>query len=406
MKQSRGSRPNLKLILPLAVVAVSAIITVVMIRARPEVETRQRVTPPPLVRVVTVQLQDLQLSVHTQGTVAPRTESTLVPEVSGRVMSVSPSFAAGGFFERDEVLLTIDRADHEAAVASARSLVAQAELRYAREEEEATMARQDWQALGSGAATSLTLREPQLAEAQAALAAARATLARAERDLERTRIRAPFAGRVRRKSVDVGQVVTRGAPIGVIYSTDVAEIRLPLPDEELAYLAIPLGYRGETGGAADLAAAPQVILRGTFAGRQHEWTGRIVRTEGELDPQSRMVHVVAQVDDPYGRGSDDPDRPPMAVGMFVAAEILGHTVRDVVVIPRAAVRGDDRVLVADDDARLFFRQVGIVKYEREMVIIDSGLNAGDRVCLSALDASVDGMQVRTVDDAPPPEDSL
>ena len=383
----------LKVVLPIFVIGIGAAIGLAMIWSRAEPEKRRVEPLVPLVRVHHVVLQDVRLKVNSQGTVSPRTESVLVPEVSGRIIEVSPSFASGGFFEAGGLLLRVDPHDYRQALVQARSAVAQAELRRALELAEAEVAREEWTELGEGSATPLTLREPQLAEAEAALAAAHAAAEQARRNLERTEIRAPYAGRVREKLVDLGQFVARGAPLATIYAVDYAEIRLPLPDSDLAFVELPLGYRGEQ----DDASGPEVVLQANFAGRVHEWRGRIVRTEGVIDPKSRYVHTVARVRDPYGRG-DDPDRPPLAVGMFVKAEILGRSVEDAAVLPRAALRGDGRVLVVDADERLRFRAVGILRSTRDEVIVSSGLNDGDRVCLSTLAAVTDGMRVRIVED--------
>ncbi len=234
----------------------------------------------------------------------------------------------------------------------------------------------------------MTLRIPQVAEAEAALASARAALVRAERDLERTRIRAPYAGRVREKNVDLGQYVTPGTPLARIYAVDYAEIRLPLPDADLAFVDLPLVYRDAESGKS----GPEVILRSEFAGRTFQWRGRVVRTEGEIDPRSRMVHAVARVKDPYGRG-EDPNRPPLAAGMYVEAEIIGHRVEGVVVIPRTALRERDRVLIVDEDDQLQFRKVDVLRISEDRAVIASGLSEGDRLCLTNLVAVTAGMRV-------------
>jgi RND family efflux transporter MFP subunit len=311
------------------------------------------------------------------------------------VIGVSPAFAEGAFFEKEQVLLEVDPHDYRQAVVRARGEVARTKLALAREEAEAEVAREEWEDLGAGeAATALTLREPQLEDARAAVASAEANLTTAQRNLERTRIRAPYAGRLRRKNVDVGQFVTVGSPVATIYAVDYAETRLPLPDDELAYLDLPLHYRGET----KRQKGPRVTLEADFAGKTYEWTGEIVRTEGEIDPGSRMVHAVAQVKNPYGRG-DDPDRPPLAVGLYVEAEIQGVTARDVAVLPRSALRGRSQVLVITPDDRLEFRNVDLLRTTREEIYVRDGLREGERVCLSPLEAVTDGMKVRTASSA-------
>ncbi len=383
---------RLKVLLPGLVVVVGAIGAYTLYASKAKPETKTPTESIPLVRVMPVELQQLRLSVNSQGTVSPRTESVLASEVAGRVIWVSPSFVSGGFFERGELLVRVDAEDYREAVVRARASVTQAELRLASEVAEAELARKEWEQLGEGEASPLTLREPQLADARATVEASIAALGQTERSLERTKILAPYAGRVRSANVDFGGWVAPGSSLATIYAVDLAEIRLPIADDQLAFLDLPLGYRGERRRGKP----PEVILHAEFAGRTHEWRGTIVRTEGEIDPKSRLVHAVAQVDNPYGRGPD-PDRPPLAVGMFVEAEILGRVAEDVAVVPRAALRGKDRILIVDEDDRLRFREVDVLRSTREEVIVRSGLDQGDRVCLSPLSAVTDGMRVKPAD---------
>ncbi len=383
---------NLKLVLPILIFLCGLAGAALILATRPTAEPQERHTLAPLVRVVHVEKRDLPLIVRTQGTVYPHTEIDLVPEVAGIVVHVSVNLNSGGFFASGELFLQVDPRDYELAVKSAEALVAQASVALPREDAEPDLAGAEWESLKGGRAPALVVREPQLAQARAGLAGAEAQLQRAKLDLERTRIRAPFRGRVRRESVDAGQFVTRGTPVATLYSVSLAEVRLPLPDDELAYLDLPLGY--SDGGGAE--RGPEVSLSALFAGRRHSWKARIVRTEGELDPASRMIHAVAQVVDPYARG-EDPTRPPLAVGMFVDAEIKGRIVKGGTEVPRAAMRGSDRVLVVDEDDRLRFRAVDVVRFEADRVVVASGLAGGDRPCVSPIEIAVDGMAVRVAD---------
>jgi RND family efflux transporter MFP subunit len=199
---------------------------------------------------------------------------------------------------------------------------------------------------------------------------------------------------VRSERVDVGQFVSRGQSIATLYAVDFAEVRLPVPDRELQFLAVDLDRRNGAG-AED---GPEVRLHAEFAGRDRTWSGRIVRTEGEIDPKSRMVHLVARVEDPYGVHTEE-QRSPLAVGLFVEAEILGREVEGVFVVPRAALRpasreAPDRVLVVDAESRLRVRPVEVLRTEREQVLIGAGLAPGERIALTPLQAVVDGMAVR------------
>ena len=383
-----------QVLLPVAILATAGFGALTMIWNRPPVETLTPVVTPPGVRVHEVTLVDAPLTVNSQGTVRPRTESQLVSEIDGRVIRVAPSFVEGGFFEAGDVLLRIDPFDYEQTVVTARSQLAQARLRLAQEEAEAEVAQREWDTLGRGDPRELALRKPQLEDARAAVAAAEAGVERAVRDLQRAEILVPYAGRVRTKNVDIGQYVRRGDTVATVYSVDIAEIRLPLPDDELAYLDLPLSYRG-----FEPNNQPDVTLRATFAGETHAWTGRIVRTESEIDSVSRMVHAVAEVADPYAP-DPDPNRPPLAVGMFVEAEIAGHIAREVALLPRDALRGRDQVLVVTPDERLEFRAVDVLRTTAESVIVEAGLEAGELVVISPLDMPTDGMAVQRVDAEP------
>jgi RND family efflux transporter MFP subunit len=374
--------------LPLALLAAGALGVMLLLATRPEVATRPPGSAAPLVRTVQVELADVQLSVRTHGTVAPRTESELIPEVAGSVVWVSPALVSGGFFEQGEPLLRIDPADYAAALERARATLLQRQSEFERARKDLAR-RKGLAAREYASAAQLDDSVTAATVADAALRTARAELERAERDHARTEIRAPFAGRVREERVDVGQFVNRGGAIAKLYAIDYAEVRLPVPDDELAHLDLPLA----APGPAEAAGGPLVVLRARFAGEEREWEGRVVRTEGEIDPRSRMVHVVARIDDPYARRAPDA-RAPLAVGLFVEAEILGRAAEQVAALPRAALRGRDQVFVVDSADKLRFRTVDVLRVGREQVLIRAGLEPGERVCLSPLESAVDGMQVR------------
>ena len=403
---------KLKILLPILVLLAGGGAFAVLRSARSLPQTRIPVRALPRVRAVAVQPGDLRVSIRSQGTVRPRTESTLVPQVSGVITWVSNSWASGGFFARDEVLLKIDPTDYELAKAKAEASVAQAGLRLAREEQEADVARREWENLlktdptMARKASPLLLRDPQVAEAKAALNAAGAALEKARLDISRTEIRAVFAGRIRETFADVGQFVNQGTPAARVYSVDFAEVRLPINDRDLGFINLPLSYRDDTAGESQ--PMPEVLLYARFGGReQAPWKGRIVRTEGAIDPQSRMIHAVAQVPDPYARSGEQ--RPPLAVGLFVRAEISGKTFSNVATLPREAVREDGRVLLVEEspgapDAgekpepgyRLVSRKVRVLRREATEAVIDldsSGLTAGDRVCISVVEVFAEGMPV-------------
>lgn len=377
-------RSFLRWFLPPMVLLVGAGAFLLLWSSRPKVEARTPEVRPPLVETVATRAEALTVTVRSEGTVRPQAETTLVPEVSGKVVRVSRELVAGGTIRRGQELFALDETDYAQAVVQGEARVAAAEVRLAREEAEAEVARREWDRLHPGEEPSpLTARTLQVAEARADLAAQRAALDKAKNDLARTRIVAPYDGRVRRESVDLGQFVSRGQAIAEIYATDRAEIRLPLPDNQLAFLELDLSGRKR---------GPAVSLTAEFAGATHRWSGRIERTEGEIDPQTRMVHVVAVVDAPYAVRDG---RPPLTVGMFVEAEIEGRAYDAVHRLPRRVLRGDDELWVIDGEDRLHRRTVDVLRATTDEVIVRRGLADGERVCLTSLAAVTDGMQVRT-----------
>ncbi len=376
-------------LLPLAVLLGGFAVAALMIATGPEVQPRPSRAVAPLVRVVEVVPKTVQLRTWTHGTVVPRTESDLVPEVDGRVVEISPSLVSGGFFAKGDVLLRIEPVDYEVALEQARAGLARAQSDLAN----ARKSHERQHDLVRRGATSDSQRDDALNRvriAGATLREAVALLSRAERDLERTEMTAPYDGRVRSERVDVGQFVKRGTAVGTIYAVDFAEVRLPIHDEELAYLNLPLGRAEQATGTS-----VPVILRARFAGAEHEWHGEVVRTEGELDPNTRMVNVVARVPEPY---MSQDGRPPLSVGLFVEVEIQGETFPNLVVLPRSALRGESQVLIVDRESRLRFRDVEVLRRADEEVYISSGLQRGELVCISPLQSTADGMLVRLADE--------
>jgi len=369
-----------KFLIPLVVIAVFAVAATGLVMTSVDVQPTVPEPIPRVVKVVDVNPQTIRLTVSSQGTIVPRTESELIPEVSGRILSVSPSLAAGGHFKEGDILLRIDPADYRTALSRARSAVerteAELELAQFEHDRQEQLEEQKLASRSQFQQASRTLKVARAAHSEATTA-----LKQAERDLWRTELKAPFDGRVRSERADVGQFIQRGASIGTLYASNTVEVRLPVADRQLAFLNIPFGYQGDI----DAQDAPKVTLRAEFAGKKLSWVGTIVRTEAEIDEKTRMVNVVAQV-----RTNDDPM---LSVGLFVAAEIQGREVNEVIVLPRAALRGNDRVLVVDSENRMYHRDITPLRLYEDKIIVQSGLLAGERVCISQIQTVIDGMRV-------------
>lgn len=343
----------------------------------------QRVEHPvlgPLVEVQRVERTTVQVEVVGQGEVKPRTQVELAPQVTGRVVEVHPALVSGGRFRAGTVLFRIDPRDYQLAVERARASVAGAETVLERELAESEAAEAEWQEVrGDETPPTLLVRTPQIREARARLAAAEADLSRAELDLERTGVSLPFHGLVIEESIAPGQLVTAGQRVATIFGTKAVEVRLPLDDAELAWFDLPSATTAPVAATveADLGGAHQV------------WQGWLERLEGQVDPKSRMVHVVVRVDDPFAPG----DRPPLFPGSFVDVTLKGRDLEGVLAIPRHALREGNTLWVVQED-HLSIRQVEVARRDRDQVLIKSGVEAGELVVTSALDVATEGMIVR------------
>ena len=386
-------------LLPVLILIGAVLVAMLLAASKREAPRKPDVQRATLVDVMPVERRDVEFKIQSQGTVRPRTETTLVAQVSGTIESVATAFEAGGFFRQGETLLQIDPRDYQVNVMQAEANLASARAQLALETAQAKQAAKDWEQLGGrrGAPSDLVLRKPQVAGAEAAVEAAEADLARARRDLERTTVKAPYDGMVRSKLADLGQFVTNGAQLAEIFAVDSAEIRLPLSDRDLAYISLP--DTSETTPTDDSGAVPTATLIAEVAGKLHRWETPIVRTEGVIDEQTRLTYVVARINDPYGLRPNEGDSPPLRVGTFVQAEIQGLGASDVFAVPRYLVRGDNQLMVIDEDNRLRMRELEVIRADREYVYVGSGLQSGERVVTTAIDTPIDGMALRTPDSA-------
>ncbi len=381
---------RLKILLPIALLLTGIACAWAVIATRPQMMPQTPNADVPLVTVIQVEPQRLRLDVHSQGIVTPRNEIDLIPEVSGKITQLHANFVTGGFFARDDVLASIDPRDYDYAIAQAQAQIAEAKRQLAMEEAQADQAHNEWQALGEGTATSLAMREPQLAEARAKLKAAEANLLQAKIKRSRCELRAPFTGRLQTKLVGLGQTIQAGEKLAHIYSTDLAEIRLPLPTDQLANLDLPLGTGGRQCGAASLPC-PKVMLTAEFAGALQTWEGRIVRSEGKLDDTTGVLYAVAEVVNPY---TQKDDHPPLLAGLFVQALIQGKELQNLFVLPQVAINASQQVLVIDAELRLHIRHLEVLRNEPDRILVKGGLSAGDRIVTAGIQVPVEGMKVR------------
>ncbi|MEP6342679.1 MAG: efflux RND transporter periplasmic adaptor subunit [Maricaulaceae bacterium] len=377
---------GLVFVLPVLVILAAVIGTVAMGSLKPKTEEKaEEIKAIPVITVAAVQ-RSVTLKVRSQGNVQPRTEIGVTAQVGGLITQMSPKFIEGGQFKKGDLLAQIDPREYELRVTQARAEVAQAQTVISREQTESSIAQKDWDDLGrAGEPTALTLRKPQLAEAQANLAAAEARLGEAELQLSRSFIYAPFNGRVTEQTIDRGEFVTAGTRLGEIYGDEIMDIRLPLTQAELQRLGMTLGYKAPKSGGVPVTLSTQV------AGQTAEWPAHIVRTDSRFDNESRVLFVYAEARDPFGQEA------PLAPGLFVDAQIKGQTLEDMIVVPRAALRGADKVYVATPENSLTIKTVDIASSNRDEAIISAGLSAGEAVITSPIRGVAEGMKIDVVD---------
>ena len=375
------SRKARRIVLIVGILGVAVVVSVLLSTIRKEPPKKPVENLAMLVEVVELEPVDARFPVRSQGTVRPRTETVLSAEISGAIVDISPKFVAGGVFEAGETLMRIDPTNYKVAVIQAEALARQRQIEY---EGAKKLRSQGYRA------------ESEFASAAAALATAEADLVRAQRNLERTFIRLPYAGMVRTKETDLGQFVNPGTRVGVTFATDYAEVRLPLTDRDLAFVDLP--YAAEITATAE-TSGPDVVLSAEQRGRRVEWPARIVRSEGVVDESSRVTYAVAKIEDPYAL---DSEHVPLPMGTFVTASIEGLAMQGLLRVPRHALHGSDQLLFVDGENRLRIRSVSILRADAEFAYISGGADAGERVILTAMESPINGMPVRTADDSGEP----
>lgn len=372
---------QLKIILPVLILLFGIGATYVLITSKPVIEPEKTSDNSPSVTVMTAEPQSVQLNVSSQGIVKPHQELDLSAEVSGKIVYLHPQFVTGGFFNKNELLLKVDARVYEAAIVQAYAQIAEAKRLLATEQAQAEQAHTEWQALGKGKPTALAMREPQLAEARAKLKSAESALVQAQVQREHCEIRAAFSGRFASKNVALGQIIETGEKLAHVYATDSAEVRLPVSLEQLALLDIHLNGQQQK--------PINVTLNATLAGQAVSWQAQIIRTEGTVDETTGVIYLVADVKQPYQSAQ------PLLNGLFVHADIQGKTLNNIFVLPQQAINSSQTVFIVDNQQKLHSRHLDVLRTEPDRVLIQQGLQTGERVITSGIDdLPIEGINVQ------------
>ncbi len=384
-----------QLVIALAVLGLCVVLAVVIKLLQPQPRVHGSM-PAPVIKVEaeTLQPQTYEFMLSSFGTVQPRTASLLVAQVNGVIVEVNGAFRDGGFFSKGDVLLRIDSRDYAAAAKVAQASWIEAKLALEEEKARAEQAQIDWKRLGNDdAAPDLVLRKPQLAAAEAKVFSARANYEKAQLDLERTQIRAPYDGRVKTIHVDLGQFVSAGSQLADIFASDLLEIRLPLKNSELALIDLPEDFRGVDDKNVQL---PDVTIISELGPQQH-WQGKIVRTEAAIDADTHQLYVIAQIENPFS--ADNNNRTPLKIGQYVTARLQGRQLADAIVIPTSSLYQGSFVYLVNNGL-LQRREVEVLFQNPSETIIRSGLKAGDTVVTSPLGQVTSGTRVAIVNSGP------
>lgn len=371
----------LKVILGLGIILAGIGLSTLLWITRPEAVKDERVEKLTTVEVMPVELRAAVFQIPSQGIVEADRRVRMAAEVAGKVVDVADEFEVGTRVSEGTTLLTIDRTDYEAALAQAHASLAEAQAALASETARAVQAQRDVSRLGSSIVSELALRKPQLKSAQGRVDSAQAAVTKAEGDLRRTVLKAPFDAIISSKATEIGSYLAPGMEVAEVFGTSPYEVRLPLSVDEVAFL--------NTDEEGNPIGSIEVLT--SAAGESSSWTANIIRTEGEIDRTTRSIHVIAEIGaDESGKGMAP--RP----GMFVQASIPSREIRDLAKIPFSAFLDLESVAVVDPDDRIRFRKVDVVHRDGDDVFVSSGLENGDRVCITELPDLVEGTHVSAV----------
>jgi RND family efflux transporter MFP subunit len=373
-----------QIIIPSVILLTSVAVMVAFSSMKKPPEEKPEVDNTPIVAVSEISVAPMTLEVSSYGKVTPKYETELIAQVNGEIVELSEIFVRGGFVKKNQLLARIDPSDYQAALIDAQAAMATAKAALEKELAQGKVAEREWKKVTDTSPTELSLRKPQLAQELARVKAAQASVLRAERNLERTEIRAPYDAMIDSRKIGLGSFVGVGSKIGHVLATKIAQVRLPIADNQLAFL--------ENQGIG-----AKVNLLGTFAGKRSQWQAKIVRSEGVVDNKSRMGYLVAEFNDPYQLEGSDAFHAPLRFGSYVNAQVVGNNITQATVVPRHLVN-NGKVAILDEESKLLYVAIDIVRQQGSDVIVAKGLAQGDRLIVSALDYPVDGMKLALITD--------
>lgn len=389
-KKARRMIPLRYVLTPIAIILIAVVGLIIVAALAPKPAKKPAIIKAPLVEVQSIERQDIRFTIASQGSVSPRTQTNLVSEVSGQITSVNDKFNVGGFFQKGEVLLSIDDISYRVGLLQAQSRLDAAKAVLVEEQARKEQAEDEWLLTGKtlSEAPVLALRLPQLQKAKADVKAAEADVIDAEVKLARTQIRAPYDAMIKEKQVEIGQYVSTGSTLAMTFAVDYAEVRLPIKQRDVEFLNLPKINQLESSGS-------KVDIFYQLMGAQHQWQSNLTRYEGEVDSRSRVHYVIAQVDDPYSVLSTS-EHHELRIGTFVNASISGKLVTDIVAIPRDALHGANKLYLVDDNNKLHIQEISVLRNDADFVYSHDTFALGHRLITTQMETPVEGMTLRIV----------
>jgi RND family efflux transporter MFP subunit len=373
-----------QIIIPIIILTTSIAAMIGLSSMKEPPEEKPEVDNTPIVAISNISISPMVLKVSSYGMVKPKYETELIAQVNGEIVELNEVFVRGGFVKKNQLLARIDPSDYQAALIDAQASMATAKAALEKELAQGKVAEREWKKMTDTSPTELSLRKPQLAQELARVKAAQASVLRAERNLERTEIRSPYDAMVDSRDIGLGSFVGVGSKIGHVLATKIAEIRLPIADNQLEFLN-------------DQGIGAKVNLVAVFAGKSWQWDAKIVRSEGVVDSKSRMGYLVAELIDPYLLDSNNNMQAPLRFGSYVNAQVMGKNIAQATLVPRHLL-SNGKVAILDEDSKLLYVAIDIVRQQGNDVVVANGLADGDRLIISALDYPVDGMKLALIGD--------
>jgi RND family efflux transporter MFP subunit len=378
-----------QIIFPVIILTIGIIAFIAFSSMKKPPPEKEKVDNTPIVMVKNIRVLPMTLNINSYGLVKPKYETSMVAQIKGEIVELSKTFVRGAFIKKGQLLAQIDPNDYQAALIDAEAKMASAKAALEKEIAQGKVAKREWTRITNTSPTKLSLRQPQLAQELARVKSAQAAILRAKRNLQRTEIRAPYDAMISHRAIGLGSFVGVGTPLGTLLGISIAEIRLPVSDEQLQFLT-------EQGKGAD------VQLLAHYAGKEHIWKARIVRNEGVIDQKSRMNYLVAEVNDPYRLQKKEAipsqnikslkENIPLRFGVYVQAKILGITLKKASLIPNHLIV-NEHVALLNKDFKLHYVKIKIIRQKGANVIVSEGLKDGEQLIISALNYPVNGMKL-------------